>query len=198
MDKGEQSFPFEHVSDLSDEEVREYAEKNIWVAAVYFWGEDFRNASKISENEDIYTTITSPDGEGTVSLSFFLDEELDDDADPEDDEAGIVSVTVRLDVFRSDMTEFLPKNMRGYNFWEVTDYAFPADGDVPTVENYYLLRDKKGNEVGLDPSQQELREKIEETFETEYRVSSLTSQDCIDIRNILLMLNVPEEFIARL
>jgi hypothetical protein len=195
MDKGEHSFPFEHVADLSDEEITEFVESSIWISAIYFWGEDFRNAAKIVENKDIYTTITAPDGENTLSLSFFLDQELDEDAYPGDDEGGIVSVTARMEVYRDDMTGILPKKMRGYMFWEVTDYTFPVDEDEPTVEHYYLLRDKRGNEAELDSSQEELREKIEEEFDTEYRTSSPTSQDCIDIQNILLTLNVPEEFI---
>jgi len=193
-----ESFPFESVSDLSDEQVEDFVAENIWVSATYFWGVEFRNPWKIDENEDIYTTITAPDGEGTVSLSFFLDED-DEPGEGIDGEEPLntVSVNIRMEVYRDDISEILPKNMRGYSFWEVTDYEFPVNGeDRPTVGSYYTVRDKKGNEVGLDLDQEELREKIEDMFELPYRNPDLNSQDCVDAHNILLTLGVPQEFIS--
>ncbi len=201
MDKGE-LFNFEDKSLLDDAEVKYFASGNIWPAAIYFWGTDFRNPLELEENEDVYVPFETPDGEGMVVISFYLQNDYEpqdtDEYDDEEDDKAELSVYVSMEVLRNDLIDILPRRSRGLKVWEVLSYRFPVNGGEPSANHYYILEKKNGDEVkNMTDEQEEFIDRIEglDRFSLD-REPWLTTQDCIDIHNMLLALEVPEGIIS--
>jgi len=189
---------FESRAMLADEEITGFAERNIWPAARYFWGPDFRDPEKLIENEAVWTPLTSPNGEDTVTLSFYLQDENEPDFEPDDDdyEPELV-LMVEMEVLRPDLMDISPKACKGLNIWECLAYRFPVDGDLPRVESYYYFENAKGKKlIQLSKAQEEFMDYLDDSDEFSLdRDSRLDFQDCIDIHNILLALEVDEKII---
>jgi len=190
-------FPgFDSRAVLDDNEIEAFAKRDIWPAAIYYWGTDFRNPAMLDENVDTYATYQSPNGEEVVSLSFYLQDESDTlpDDGKGDSYQPELSVIVEMEALRTDLMDVMPKGCKGLNVWECLRYRFPMDGGMPSADSYYNFENAKGAPiVQLSSVQEDFMDYISESEEfTLDRDSRLDFQDCIDIHNILLQLGVDE------
>lgn len=198
-----EAFPeVEGPRDMSQEEMTHFAETNIWPAAIFFWGNSYKDPAALDDNEPIELTIESPDGDNklVIGLSVYYEQALDDDEGPKEIEASDMFVSVSIETLRPDMNHIFKSSLGGLQIWEVSTYDFYLDGSEPEADRFYVVKSEDNEEFEpnrLSPRLRGMLKKISKTqrFNPE-RDADLNSQDIIDIHNILLALEIPEGIIS--
>jgi hypothetical protein len=204
MSKGAEYYNLDEVWPLKDNEVSNFINNNIWSAAEYYWGEDFYDPDKAKDRDDISWQPNSEEFEGKIEISLHLLDDTDyllDDDGSRLSEEGIpdIKVVLYLEGYRADVTEiFHERYNTEVTVWEVEAYEFAVNGSTPLIYRYYSLRAPDGDEI--DRPRKRQRQYLENiarsgTYSLPQR-RRLVSQDCIDVHNILLAMEVPAEKIS--
>jgi hypothetical protein len=187
--------------DLND--VAKFAEANVWPAATFFWGNSYKDPNERDNNEPISVVIESPDSENIVQLFLSLEcgyeQQLDDNEDPGEIETGELYVCVSIETIRPDMNKVFKNSLSGLRIWEVCSYSFYLDGSEPEADRFYTLRDEDDEEIEYDRLPKRQKDMLSRVSRHQrfnpYRDAEINTQDIVDIHNILLALEVPEEII---
>lgn len=207
--------------DLTNQELDALMEDVIWPAATAFWGSDYRDIDKLEENEAVrkYIRAANTDTQGDtrfqVEASFFLEAQYQVDDNGEIDEASPADfyAVVSLESLHHGMTRiFRRESGRDEEVWEVNVFEFGWDGTPPLAGRYYVFKSPAEEDPDASPEEIEPPQEIEpprwshrhhkflqnasrlHSFNPD-RSADLNTQDAIDIRNILLALDTPEEVI---
>jgi hypothetical protein len=109
-------------------------------------------------------------------------------------------VSASIETIRPDMNKVFKNSLRGMRIWEVCSYSFYLDGSEPEVDRFYTLRDENDEEIEYDQLPERQKDMLSRIsrhsrFNPD-RDADINTQDIIDIHNILLALEVPEEMIS--
>jgi hypothetical protein len=192
----------EQPRELRDDELTKFTNANIWPAAIYFWGNSFRNPKDLDENDPVHQMFESPDGRRKVEVSFYIDAEfpLNDAGEVDENVETDLFAGVCLEAYHPDLTSrFQKRTGQDLEIWEVITYDFPLDGTTPIANRYYSFRDEESEEIESDKvtkRQNKFLRNISRLpqFDPD-RSIELDTQDIIDIHNLLLALEVPNGII---
>lgn len=186
--------------DLSDEEIDDFCEANIWPAAEHFWGDNFCDPELIEVRNELEIQHTSGDGMQSIIIGANMGAlfEIDDNGESISGTAEDISVDIWFEAYRDDVTEIYQKGREtNLSVWEMIFYEFPIDG-LPGVTREYIFKDEEGEDVErLSKSQKNFLRSINKRPDLKLeRRKKLNSQDCVDVHNILLALDVPQGAIS--
>ena len=147
-----EAFPqIEPPRELSLSEAAQFAETNIWPAAVFFWGNSYKSPEALDDNEPVSVVIESPDGENKIELLLCVSYEKGlGDSESEEISPDELYVSLSIEVLRPDMNRTFHNSLGGLKIWEVCTYDFYLDGSEPEADRFYALRDEDDDEPAPD------------------------------------------------
>jgi hypothetical protein len=198
-----EAFPDLEPIDLYDDELAEFVKTNIWPAAGHLWGEDYVDPQIAPHLEPRIVKIDSQDDDGKVELSFSPELEAQFCADGEVDESLPPDLYLRVELcaYRPDLTGFFERKFHnGIEVWESCVYDFYVKGTLHEADRFYMLKDSDGEPMdGSEVTSKQRKELKRIDCHPRYasdRGAEMTTQDIIDVHNVLLALDIPENVIS--
>jgi hypothetical protein len=200
-----EAFPDLEPVDMCDDELADFVSSSIWPAANHIWDDAYKDPERALYVEDRTATIPSEYGAGTgIELSFSTEvlAHVDDDGEVDETRQPEIYVRVALNSKRADLTRHFDKKFTscGVEIWESCVYDFYLDGLMHEADRYYSLKDNEGEDLDYDELSPPQRKEITRvSSHPKYdldRSAEITTQDIIDVKNILLALDIPEDVIS--
>jgi len=181
-----------------------FARTKVWPAANYLWGDDYKDPDLAPHLSARTAEITSEYGDGgKIELSFGpeLEVQLDDNGEV-DEGTQEVYLRAELRALNIDLTRYFEKKFHGcgIEIWESSVYDFYSNGVLHEADHYYALKDSDGEELDYDEISPRHRIELKRiSAHPTYnlgRGAEITSQDIIDVHNVLLALDIPEKVMS--
>jgi hypothetical protein len=197
-----EAFPDLEPIDLCDDELDEFLKVKVIPAAEHVWGDKYKDPELAPHVDARTAEILSEYGDGNkVELSFGpeLEVQLGDDGEVDETIDPEIYLRVELKVLRTDLTRYFGRKFPSseLEIWESNVYDFYINGVLHEADRYYALKDSEGEELDYDEISPRQRAELKRvSCHPSYsldRSAEITSQDIIDVHNVLLALDIPEE-----